>query len=64
MEGGIQRPGFHFEKVLGSPLDVLGDGVAVRFAEKQGAEDEKVEGALQELEARGGHSGESLLHIM
>ena len=52
MERRIERTGFDLEQILRRPLNVLGDGVAVRGAEEQGAEDQEIEGALQEIDTR------------
>ena len=53
MERRIQRPGFDLEEVFGCTLNVLGNRVPVSGPGKQGAKDEQVERALQQLKAGG-----------
>ena len=49
MERRIQRPGLDLEQVFGGPLNVFGDRVAVGGSGKQGAEDQEIERASQQL---------------
>jgi hypothetical protein len=63
VEGGVEGAGFDLEDVLGGLFDVLGDGVSVGGAEEEGAEDEEVERALEEVEARGHGYVDNLLNI-
>src|SRR5262249_7033719 len=51
MERRIQRSGLDLEQIFRSPLDVLGNRMAVSRSFKQGVEDEQVERALQQLNA-------------
>jgi len=53
VEGGIERAGFDLEELFGSALDMSGDGVTVRRAVDEGAENQDVERALEEVDARG-----------
>ena len=47
----IERALLHLQHIVGRLLDRLGDGVAVRGSEEQGAENEEIERALQQLDA-------------
>ncbi len=49
MQCGIERPMFHLQDVVGAALDVLGDLVAMSGTKNQGAQDQHVEGALQQV---------------
>ncbi len=52
VERGVERTGFDLEQAVGLRADRLADAVAVLRAPLQGPEDEHVEGALEELQAR------------
>ena len=52
MERRIERSGFDLEELFRCPLDVLGDRVPVRGPEEERSEDQQVERALQQLDAR------------
>ena len=56
MQRRVQRTGLDLQQVFRSPLNVFGDGVAMRGSGKQGAEDEEVERALQQFYDAGGGS--------
>jgi len=56
----IQRSGFDLEQVVGSSLDVLGDGVPMRSSQKQRAQDQEVESPLQEIYARSRSDAQSV----
>ena len=47
------RTGFDLEQIFRGALNVFGDGVAVTGSGHQGAEDQEVERALEEVHARG-----------
>jgi hypothetical protein len=49
MEGWVKRPMLQFQNVVGRPLNVLGDFVAMRSPEEQRAQDQHVERALKQL---------------
>ena len=49
MEGGVERALLDFEGVFGGVLDRLGDGVAVRGAHDEGAQDEHVQSSLEDI---------------
>jgi len=49
MERRVQRSCLDLEQVFGCALNVLGNRVAVSGPGKQGAEDEQVDRALQQL---------------
>ena len=51
MQRGVQRPLLDLKNVVGVSLDRVGDGMPVRRSEQQGAQDEHVQRALQELDA-------------
>src|SRR5580698_393767 len=51
MERGIERALLDLEHFVGAEFDGLGDGVAVRGAEQERAEDEQVERALEHFDA-------------
>jgi len=51
VQGGVERALFYLEDVLGVVLDGFGDGVTVGGTEEESAEDEEVEGALEEFDA-------------
>src|SRR5262249_10033841 len=52
MKRGVERAGLDLQEVFGSRSNGLADAVAVLAAPLEGAQDEHVEGALEELEAR------------
>ena len=49
MERRIERPLLHTQQLVGDLLDSLGDGPAVEWLERDGAKDQQVEGALQQV---------------
>ncbi len=51
VESGIERALFDLQHVVGVEFDGFGDGVAVGGAKEQGAEDEQVEGTLEQFDA-------------
>src|SRR5579864_1291085 len=51
MQRGIERTLLDLQHFVGVEFDGLGDGVAVRRAEKERAENQEIESALQELDA-------------
>jgi hypothetical protein len=65
MEGRVKRTGFHLQHFFGGALDMPGDGMAVGRPVKQGAENQDIERALEEVDAgKGiGHSVVSLLKV-
>jgi len=52
MQGGVQRPGIHLERVGGVRRDHLGDAVTVAWTPAQRLEDDHVERTLEQLDAR------------
>jgi hypothetical protein len=50
MESGVQGSGFDLEQVFRGPLNVFRDGVPVRRARQQRAEDDEIERALEQLQ--------------
>ena len=52
MERRVQRAGFDLQQVFGGPPNVFGDGVAVARSWQQGAQDQQIERAAQEIDAR------------
>jgi hypothetical protein len=64
VKGGIERAVLDLQHFVAGALNVFGDGVPVSGAEEQSAEDEHVQGSLEELDAIGvlfGHGRESTL---
>src|SRR5215472_9761922 len=51
MKGRVEGTVLHLQHVFASPLNVLGNEVSVRRAEKQRAQDQHVESALQKFNA-------------
>ena len=49
MEGGVQRTGLDLEEIFRGPLNVFGDGVAVRGSSEQRSENKDVERSLQQF---------------
>src|SRR5690242_18908034 len=49
MQGGEERPGLDLEDAAGHQADAAGDAESVELAAVEGAEDEEVEGALEEV---------------
>ena len=49
----VERTGFNLQQVFRRPPNVFGNGMTVARTRLQGAQDEKIERASQELESRG-----------
>src|ERR1051326_6470732 len=53
LEGGVEGAFLDPERVAGEPPDVLGDAVAVQGPEREGLEEQEVEGAGKEVDLEG-----------
>jgi hypothetical protein len=51
VQGGIERPVLHLEKIIRGPLNILADLVAVSRTIKKSSQDQHVQGALKKVRA-------------
>jgi len=66
VESRIKRAGFDLKHLFGTLADVLGDRMTMRGSARERAEDEDVQGSLEEFGARGfffRYCVDSLLYI-
>ncbi len=51
MQGGVERPRLHLERILGVGIDRVADAVAMLRAPAQRLQDDEVERSLQQIDA-------------